>query len=934
MSFLKILNTALDAVSRTNRYIDFMTTLSPMLAGQGQSPVKDPAGSLVAHQHDLSSANRLEFGEIVDAIPNTNVYRVQPEAGGPTTDCTLGMRGASTPVGTWDGSSLPVGTHVWYIRSKSTMAGGIILCSSPMYMTDPREYFGDIISQGSNTGLHVESGFDGPMGLGGTQGPMKLYGGITDWSGRGPFDSMDMGEFNKSTETGIMTHMDPYMTFTRVNEWSGLWMFYWDGLVRLGAQNYVQMTGCCEHESKDDEGEHFWYYGTAVYPWENLGQLKSYSSSWVKENTVNEVQEDYPWYARREPSEDDIQTFHRLKEYRGYVGQGQSTWMTSYAPSDVSLLEYGDTDYQFVGLHQDSISLAGHRHMRGALGTTIAKRACMPVPKRLKVVEDEEGDKSPTYRASGESSWGSPAHKVQPTPDPYNTVNDEQHAMHKISAVMDLHAHMFNWESTHPFHYHTKDYYYPEESDYSHVTTNQETIDWGELTDEYQWYLDTPSATEIQIDHREGMTADIYPNYSYFSLLDEGGVVIGDGFGSEIRMASGCVWITAPGDVFLEAGRNVIGWGGRDVCLRAKDHVDVSANDGDVRIKAEFNMQLIQNNTGLGGIFLDCRAEGPDRYDFDKVGVDAIHTGIILKCPHTEMITWAKNIYLRTGIPSGKHDGVSGGGGDQPKKGDIVLDTDAKADVITRSIFMKHFVKCAVVDIFRDKGGRAVNFFTEEGATMCGDVYNDGDHVSFGSVLTKKDFLSAEGHFFSPSGGYVGELSDKSAGTVSDAIQQGHSHEMALIKWSVKRYNIDFKRMWYSAKRPGNEDIMKSAWPSMRTESDYGTQSYFHWETRWQQMYRTDGGSTTLDTWTERSVETNKDGDPDTEITDTMPFPGWNKLEDEDDIYYRQALSLYSHSSGESAARGVNYESTVELDPFSKVKMNGNYRVAADPPPP
>jgi len=924
MSFLKTLNTALDAVSRTNRYIDYLTTLSPMLEGQGQSPVKDPAGSMTAHQHDLSSANRLEFGMIVDAIPNAKTYRVQPEAGGPTTDCTLGMQGAATPVGVWDAQSLPVGTHVWFIRTKATGAGGLIVCTAPMYMTDPREYFGDTISQGSNTGLHVESGYDGPLALGGTQGPMKLYGGITDWSGRAPFDSMEIGELNKSTETGLMLHMDPYMAFMRVNEWSGLWMFYWDGLVRLGAQNYQQYAGACVHEIYDDEGEHVWYYGTAVYPWENMGQPKGYASAWWKENSADETQNNSPWYARIEPDQDDIQAYHRLQEYRGYLGQGQSTWMTGPVYSGgQSVLEYSD-NYDEVGLHQDAITLSGHRAIRGALGTTITKRPVMPVPKRVKRVEDETADKASNYRASGESTWGAgPQHLVQPTPDPYSTITDEEHSLHKCAAIMDLHAHMFNWENTHPYHYHTQDYYYPEESGYAHMSTNQQVPSWSELRNEDSWYLDTPTATEIQIDHRQNMTADVYPNTSYFSLLDEGGVVIGDGFGAEIRMAGGCVWITAPGDILMETGRNVMGWAGRDVIWRAHDNVDITATDADVRIKAEYNVQIISNTTSQAGIFLDCRSEGDPKYDFSTVGEGAYHTGIIMKAPNTEIVGWGQSIYMRTGIPSGKHDGVSTVGS-IPKKGDICLDALGKSDIVTRSEFVKHFVRCAVAHIFRDKGGRAVNFFTEEGATMCGDVYNDGDHVSFGSVITKKDFLTSEGHFFSSAGGYVSKLDSASAGTIADAIQAGHSHELALITWSVQRYNIDLATMWYGEGRPGNEDLIKSAWTSLRVEDDYYCKSFFHFENRWQQMARLGGAGGTT-TWTEISVETNKTGAGSADITDTMPFPGYNKLEDETDILYHQGLNLYQHSTGRAVNRGVAYESTVDLNNYTSTKMNGNY---------
>jgi hypothetical protein len=41
------------------------------------------------------------------------------------------------------------------------------------------------------------------------------------------------------------------------------------------------------------------------------------------------------------------------------------------------------------------------------------------------------------------------------------------------------------------------------------------------------------------------------------TLLDDGGVLIGGGCGEEIRMVGGDIFLSCPGDVFMEAGRNI-----------------------------------------------------------------------------------------------------------------------------------------------------------------------------------------------------------------------------------------------------------------------------------------------------------------------------------------------------------------------------------------
>ena len=91
------------------------------------------------------------------------------------------------------------------------------------------------------------------------------------------------------------------------------------------------------------------------------------------------------------------------------------------------------------------------------------------------------------------------------------------------------------------------------------------------------------------VDGRYGSVA-YYPNLAYFGMLDEGGIVIGDGFGAEIRLGGGRVEITCPGDIWLKSGRNVNAWAGRDVAVRAKHAVDASATDGPVRINRDIRV--------------------------------------------------------------------------------------------------------------------------------------------------------------------------------------------------------------------------------------------------------------------------------------------------------------------------------------------------------
>lgn len=926
---------AVDQIARTVRSVDWALQLSPNLAGD-QQPVSDSMGSMVGQALDLSTSGIIEYGFIVDAIPLVRCYRVQPDAGGPTLDCAKGMGGPVAPIGAYDADTLVAGTHVRFMRLPNSTSG-IIIATEPAYMWDPTKCMGDVISQGSNTGLHVETGPQEPFNLGGTQGALVMNGGITDWSGRTPFDSLEIGEFHRTSELGLSIHLDSYMTFMRADECTGIWAFYWDGLLRIAGQNFQEWAGPSEREVYDDEGETMYYHGIATYPWEHMGMVAG-PFDVASEQSADDCQNTTPWYGRIEPLHDDLQPFHRYRHYGGYLGQGKkeiicAPVLTGGGGGSFSNEHlYSDCYYMASGLWDNQVMMSGHWGVRTALGLHIAKRPVIPVPKRCEIVTSQEGDTPDNYKASSEYGSGVD-HLVMPTPNPGTAESDDEKAWYRNATLMDLHAHLFNWEGLHAFHYHAKDYYIPEENAYDHVDSNQDVPTWSDLDSEYQWYLDVPSYNEIEFDARSGGTAKVYNNTAYFSITDEGGVLIGDGWGSEIRMTGGCIFMECPGDVFLSPGRNLIAWGGRDIILRAWNSVDISASERDVRIKAEQNLNMLAGNGGGPyGMFLETRGtadqeseggdpgpgegEGNSKYGWDVVGENAEHTGIVMKAKHSEIVGWARNVYFMTRMDSAALGQATGTTAwvDQPKEGDIVFDTKGQGDIITRSKFVKHWVGCAVMHAFPHSATtRQVNFFTEDGATLCNDLFVDGDLLNWGSHLVKDDVIAASGHFYSSTGGLIGQSNTSSATT---AITHGHTYEATLRTWSTERWQVDLQQMWYDANRPGNPAVVASAWFDMRLELDYKSEEFTLWESRWAQMAREN--SDTILKWTENPVESNNPSE------DTFPFPGKDRLT-VDSAFKQVTNKLYYTPDGKAVDRGSVYEAPVTLNVTVSSIIDGTF---------
>jgi hypothetical protein len=874
--------------------IAWQWTQAPGLTGSNE-PVGDSLQTLAQHSRSLGIEGRVLFGQVVDYVPYCSMYKLAPEKGGPIMDaCRLGETGG-TPLGVADATTLQVNTPVYFIKHPEA-SYAIIIGVEPPFMHDARLARSDNISQGSNCGLQVEPAHQAPFKM----GPEGSGGGITDWSARTPQDSCGIGEWTRVAETGLMLQMDSYMMQMRVDESCGLTMFYWDQFARLAGYNFQHWTSGHEQESYDDEGEHAFYDGLATYPWEQRGRLKS-PGALAKERTAQETQIDEPWFGRLEPEEDDTQPYHRLKCYGGYLGQGRKLHLSTPLHADADKEHYEDF-HAHPGLHDDVITLSGRRAIRTALSWSIGKRPNIPTPKRIKLVQDDTGDNQTNYKASGYEDYGDgDEHKVT---SEIKTKGDYPH-LERALGVLDLHAHIFNWESEHPFHYHKEDYYIPDEAAAEVVTTNWEKIDFNKLKDD--WWLEPPKPIEVKIDHREGGTAKVFPNSSYITGLDDGGVVIGDGFGCEIVMSGGTIRLTAPGDIFFESGRNTMAWAGRDVILRAKKSIDLTATDNDVRIKAEKNMQLLAaNGGGKHGMLLESRSTSLE-LPFEMRGHEAEYSGIILRSKEAPIINWGSYFFVKTMGASGTQSA-------------IVLDAnDGKSPIAMRGRYVDSWVDIARRDYFVEAGAGIENGNVEKACSwngnqnvVSGSLYTDRGLGTKGGLIAEHSIYSTTGSFASTQGEHITKLPDGAAANL-DGQQKYLDNEITQGNTDRDQLNSAF----YGDKHPGHAATIKRGEGSLRTEYNYGSSKFVLYESRWAQLAAGTGQST--DFWNE-TVVTCQVGE------DTYPFPGKKKWLEEES-YYQMDNNLYDTFLGNSKDRGELFEEPEYADPGDPIILDGNYPI-------
>ena len=138
-----------------------------------------------------------------------------------------------------------------------------------------------------------------------------------------------------------------------------------------------------------------------------------------------------------------------------------------------------------------------------------------------------------------------------------------------------------------------------------------------------------PKITTVLIDQVAG-TRKIHAGRSTFALLPDGSVQITDARNSQILMAGGNIYLSAPHDIIMVAGRNITQIAGGAALLKARKEVDIASNESRVSVKAEQLLSLLGGNDhGNDGVLIESRATGD--LAVPGTGSQGATPGILLK---------------------------------------------------------------------------------------------------------------------------------------------------------------------------------------------------------------------------------------------------------------------------------------------------------------
>lgn len=849
-----------------------------------------------AHLHRQNfgtHVGQIVFGKITYTTPYAHWYRVQLDDGDADLPCCQVTDSAVTPFSVRSTGPIPPGTPVLVYKPPEGFFGYII-GAIPDIVTDGSLVHPDWISQGSNMGFKREIYYHGIMSL------FAEHGSVVDFSNNRPVDSSALGEWGKFSDLGGGIHIDPFFVFLRISETCGLFLHYLDELTRLEGHNLDVRSAVSEWMIRNDSSEGLNYHGSSPYLWEALGAFEAYTEA-HREISDEDVQYNDP-YGKFEPLHDDQQPFYRVEEFKGYLGQAwlRQVLLPPQADSG-SVHRYGDNSVAH-GVFREHVGLDGSYGMQSAHSIVFAKRSLIPAGKRLQPPEAKKGDnvEDGEYRFAGVYGEGD-EHKIGDV-DP----GDDRPNLIRAVGFDDFLAHLFNWKNLHPFHYHSKDFFLPEQDELAPFNSIQLPPSFSQLLS--QTWLDPTSPVPLKVDHRYG-DVDYYETQASFSLLPDGSSVWRGAGGEEIRFLGGSIQISCPGDILLQPGRSLVGYGGDDIVMRANKSLDLTANQKDVRIKAEANLELLGGNGGYGRTLIESKSVGFSHDYEGKVGEEIQGSGILLKSADSQIVGWGAEIYLRTG------------GGDV-SPGPIVLDADQggqSINTISRD-FVRHLESVAL-DYFPSKDGKAVaNSFTAYNTqiqTPC--QFDGGVTITEGGMLMKG--------YLAILGGHVGsEFADDYDFLVGwydgQPLRQA---EIALLRvlqgMEQARNNGDehylaaFDERYYQDGQVGHDDVIENTQFSLRNEEQYGTENWELPETYWQQLARESNQAS--NNWTENPVPY--------QGQELAPHPGYQRWQE--DSWLTLALTMHDHATGKDERRDSRLYEEPTFGEWDKLPPDGNYPV-------
>lgn len=859
----------------------------------------EPTKPYGAGKSNSSTAMRAELAicTVEDSFAQTGTYIIRLPNGPLVSagDCT---HSTASPLGARPILQYPPKARVLCVYFPD-VDQAIIIGACPKALSDPRLILPDSIVLRSTVGI--------------AQDPMH-YGVFTDprtslpnQSAGRPADTLP-GDWGAINDYGVAVFIGKMMACLRASDCAKVEAFWGDDLLRIFGYNLEILTAGAEETKKNDEGEYNEVLRLSPYPWEALG-VKTISDATTNADGKLEPNSEE---AKFEPLEQDQLIIARYVRFRGYLGDLVKEFIC--APDQRGGTETYNAESINPGLLEITNNIDGAHLIRSAKEVLLEKYVTIPTPKEMIAPEDPTGDNLTNYKPSDQLGQGE-AYEL-----PEFIWGDDQDANIRPSQLFDYHAWLFNRYTNAGLVAHKKDWFYPNESDITQPADSN--VYDKNLAVGHQFLCDLPTFGTLVIDNRPGHTVRYYKSRSCIHMMDDGSVLIEDGYGSQIQMKGGSIFMTAVNDIWTMPGRSAVTYAPYDFIARAGNSADISAAKHDVRLKAERNVQILGGNEKVGGVLIESRAEGLEQStDFAEIGQGVNGHGVTIKTAKSSFNVFAKEVYLGRGQSSPGQVVIDGGNdGNIYMRGkqlisrfnDLVSVMVSEPNSPDREVLA--ISKRSVLISTPVTVGGSLSLVPTQGNARA-NLLVGGAAVIHGAMAVGKGVATNGGFAARQGTPFVGKL-DKNIDLGPSPDELGARVDAQVEALGVA---VDAEEELVTENEttsPGNDTFQLRVGFSMRpTVKDLKLQedNFVIYASRWQQMLAANGGGTT---WDEPLVEA-----PTGE--QTLPHPGfdgwlaWN-------AFARVALKNFNISSGKAINRdGMSEEGSAP----TKTSLQAGYLI-------
>jgi hypothetical protein len=363
------------------------------------------------------------------------------------------------------------------------------------------------------------------------------------------------GELVYANEFGVLLGLFQTMATLKGSELAQVQCYLLDDLVRIISHNYEHFTAMGEFKVWHDGRAIMAELGATHLSGESLGipQVTSFKQDIVfSEENGRPTPDDSKDYYKFDKDE-RIKASERLKIFMGKLGDFLHMFIVRPDPEAIRALA-GEVQGKFdTGMADVHFGLDGRISIRTVTGASIEKTNWIMVPERVRTADDPNGDDDLEYENKDPFEFDT-SRKYKQNPTLF------------FLQMQDCNAYLQNAYDYKNFIKHEKDF------KLSKDPQNQENqIEGIEKVD--------PN-TEVKLSDYQLRRSGVY-------LMDNGGIMLKDAWGSAIVMEGGDIYLQAAKDLVSQPMRHAITKAGMHINLSARKDVDISSTEEGFRLKTK-----------------------------------------------------------------------------------------------------------------------------------------------------------------------------------------------------------------------------------------------------------------------------------------------------------------------------------------------------------